>query len=219
MGSVIAVSGAVGGAGASTFAYALALQHPDTSVLIDARISGAPLELLIGGESEPGTRWHHIHVASDDIAPETILAALPLWNGVRFLSASAKGGAHQPAIVHLVSVLRRHCEFVIIDIDARSELFGLLRPELQLLVVPPTIYGLGGAVAALQNGTEVVLARAQLEDFRPDELARYLPNRWFGPVEMERAVWQSMRTRAPLPITSSVMRVAEHVIARATDAT
>ena len=72
MGSVITVSGAVGGVGTSTLAYAIASQLPQSAVLIDAQPSGTPIELLIGGESEPGTRWHQIHVATPDIDPKTV---------------------------------------------------------------------------------------------------------------------------------------------------
>lgn len=218
MGSVIAVSGAVGGIGASTLAYAIASQVPQSSVLIDARTSGVPLELLIGGEAEPGTRWHQIHISTPDIDPETVLAALPEWNGVRFLSSNAQGVVHQPAFLHIVSVLREHCQFVVIDIGARSELLEALQPDLHVLAVPNTIYGLGAAVASLRQNTELVVTRSHLEDFRPDELARYLQQPSLGTIEIERTVWLALRTRSALPTNTTVMKTADRIIMRLADA-
>lgn len=217
MGYVIAVCGAVGGIGASTLAYALALQAPTASVLIDARRFGTPLDLLIGAEENPGTRWHQIHVATPDIAVETVLAALPTWNGLRFLSSSAQGTVHQPAFMHLVNVLREQCN-VVIDIDARSELIDLLHPDLHIVAVPNTIYGLGGAVAAIRSESELVVMRTQLEDFRAEQFSRYLPNPVLGVVDFDRAVWIALRTREPIPGKTALMRVAESIVKRFADA-
>ena len=218
MGSVITVSGAVGGVGTSTLAYAIASQLPQSAVLIDAQPSGTPIELLIGGESEPGTRWHQIHVATPDIDPETVLAALPSWNGLRFLSANVHGTAHQPALSHLVDALRRRCELVVVDVDARSDLIDVIQPDLRLLAVPNTIYGLGAAVAAVHADTEIVVMRSHLEDFRPEEIGKYIGNPIHGPVEIERVVWLALRTRSPLPMNTSVMQVADQLVTRIANA-
>lgn len=213
MGSVIAVSGAVGGIGTSTLAYALALQAGSAAVLIDARPSGVPLELLIGGESEPGTRWHQIHIANAGIDPATVRNALPQWNGVRFLSANRFGTAHLPALTHLVTVLRNVPGQLIVDVDARSSILDALQPDLHVLMVPNTIYGLGAAVPCLREHTALVIVRTHLEDFRTEEIGRYLSQPVYGTIEHERSVWVALRARAPLPMNASVMKTAQHIIA------
>ena len=217
MGYVITVSGAVGGIGASTLSYAIAMQSPSTSVLIDGRRNGVPLDLLICAEHQPGTRWHQIHIAAPDIDVDTVLAALPTWNGLHFLSSSTQGVIHQPAFLYLVDVLREHCD-VVVDIDARSELLDALRADLSVLAVPSTIYGLGGAVAAIRPESELVVMRAPLEDFRPQEFDRYLPNPVLGIVDCDRAVWMAMRAGEPIPSNTALMRVADAIVKRFADA-
>jgi len=218
MSRVIAVSGAVGGIGTSTFAYALALHAAPTGTLIDARRSGVPLELLIGGESEPGTRWHQIHVTSAAIDAETIRSALPKWNDVLFLSANRLGSVRSPALAHIVDALRQGSADVVVDVDARSSLIDTIHPDLHVLVVPNTIYGLGAAVPALRENTSLLVVRTQLEDFRSDEISRYLSQPVLGVIQHERSVWMALRARKALPTDSSVMRSAALLVARTADA-
>lgn len=218
MGSVIAVSGAVGGVGTSTLAYAIALQGAPSAVLIDAQSSGTPLELLIGGESAPGTRWHQIQISTSAIDSETIMSALPEWNGVRFLSASRSGTVHQPALTHLVSSLRGSVEHIVIDVPARSALLDALQPDVHIMVIPNTIYGLGAAVGSLREDTKLAVVRSQLEDFRAYEITQYVAQTSLGVLEHERSVWMALRARAALPTNSSVMRLAAQVVAKVADA-
>lgn len=218
MGSVIAVSGAVGGIGTSTLAYALALRVASRAVLIDAQSSGVPIDLLIGGESEPGTRWHQIHLASAEIDSETVRNALPQWNGVRFLSANRFGTAHMPALTHLVTALRSDLDYIVVDVDGRSSLLDALQPDVHVLVVPNTIYGLGAAVPSIRDNTALVVVRSHLEDFRAEEIGGYLSQPVFGVLEHERSVWMSLRMRAALPAHARVMQVAERIILRTADA-
>lgn len=218
MGSVMAVSGVVGGIGASTLAYAVALHRNGSAVLIDARTTGVPLEVLIGGEQAPGTRWHQVHIANTSIDPAVILTALPKWNGVPFLSATGQDHVHQPAFSHMVSVLREAVELIVIDVDARTSLLGAVEPDVHALLVPNTIYGVAAAAPAITAETALVVARTQLEDFRTDEVERLLGRQAVGCIRFEQAIWNSLRARKPLPTNTSVMQVANQLLMRIANA-
>lgn len=214
MGFVIAVSGAVGGIGTSTFAYALALQARPDVVLIDARSDGTPLDLLIGAETEPGTRWHQIHVSRTDLDADMVLSALPEWQGIRFLSASRQGTAQAAALDVLTTTLRGDDHTLVVDVSARSSMLDLLQPDLHVLCVPNTIYGLGAALPSMRDDTVLVVMRSLTEDFRADDLGKYVPQPRLGVVEPQREIAMAMRARMPLPPKSSVMRAAADVMTR-----
>lgn len=214
MGSVVAVSGAVGGIGTSTLAYAIALQQPGSSVLLDAQPDGAPLDLVIGAERESGTRWRHVHVTTS-IDAGAVLAALPVWHGVHFLSCDREATAHAGALVHIVDALRDE-HLVVLDIDARSQVIERIRPDLHVLLVPNTIYGLGAALGSMPGARTLVVVDAPFPDFTARDVQQYLPQPSLAVLRHERSVWQAMRNAAVPPGSSSVMAVAKAVMTHAT---
>ena len=218
MGAVITVSGAIGGIGTSTLAYAIALQCPGRALLIDAQLSGAPLDLLVGAESEPGTRWHQIHVASASIDPETVLSALPHQHGIAVLSSSRLGLVQPIALAHLVDATRTSVDLVVIDIASRSSAIDLLQPDEQVVTLTCTIEGVGGVLSANCATSRLVVMRSVNEDFLPTQIGKYLPNPQAGVVDHDRSVWLALRNRIPLPAKSSVMRTARRVVESARDA-
>ena len=76
--------------------------------------------------------------------------------------------------------------------------------------VPPTELGAGH--------TSLLVVRTQLEDFRSDEISRYLSQSVLGVIQHERSVWMALRARKALPTDSSVMRSAALLVARTADA-
>ena len=100
----------------------------------------------------------------------------------------------------------------------RSSLIDTIHPDLHVLVVPNTIYGLGAAVPALRENTSLLVVRTQLEDFRPEEISRYLSQPVLGVIQHERSVWMALRARKALPTDSSVMRSAALLVTRTADA-
>lgn len=81
-GVVLAVAGAVGGAGASVFSGAVALTAAARGfrsrvLLIDADPLGGGLDLLLGIESVPGLRWPELSVADGRVAAQALHDALP----------------------------------------------------------------------------------------------------------------------------------------------
>lgn len=77
-GSLLAVLGASGGAGASTFATTAAAGGRDGRVLlVDADPFGGGLDVLLGMESVPGARWPDLAHARGRLGAEALADALP----------------------------------------------------------------------------------------------------------------------------------------------
>ncbi|WP_333618348.1 hypothetical protein [Dietzia sp.] len=99
----LAVFGAHGGAGASTFACASALlaARETETVLVEATPSGPGLDLLLGIESAQGMRLGDIRAGSGTIEAEQLRAALPRRGSLAVAAGSAGGrtvaGGRSPA--------------------------------------------------------------------------------------------------------------------------
>ena len=93
-GPVLAVLAGRGGAGASIFAAALACSAPE-SLLVDGDPWGGGLDLVLGGETEPGLRWPDLALAGGRLNYPALRDALPRRRGVAVLSAGRvlSGGA------------------------------------------------------------------------------------------------------------------------------
>lgn len=89
-GTVLAVVGGRGGAGASVFAAATALGAPG-SLLIDLDSRGGGIDLLIGAESAAGLRWPDIAVPDGRLDWPAVRTALPTHRGISVLSARRDG--------------------------------------------------------------------------------------------------------------------------------
>lgn len=88
-GGVVAVIGACGGAGASTFAAALALRPAGRRrILIDADAQGGGLDLVLGWEERPGLRWPDLVLDGGRVAAEALHTALPTRDGLALVSVS-----------------------------------------------------------------------------------------------------------------------------------
>ncbi|MDY6996763.1 MAG: septum site-determining protein Ssd [Actinomycetota bacterium] len=84
-GPVVAVLSGRGGAGASVFAAALACTATE-SLLVDGDPWGGGLDLLLGGEGQPGLRWPDVAVAGGRLNYPALRDALPGRQRVRVLS-------------------------------------------------------------------------------------------------------------------------------------
>jgi len=107
-GTVIAVVGGAGGAGASTLAAALAwtaaLDRAATALLVDADPFGAGLDVLAGLEERPGVRWPGLTVDSGRISARALLDAVPRWTP-RLGVLSGEPGSGAPGAPALAAVL------------------------------------------------------------------------------------------------------------------
>ena len=224
MGMVISVSGAVGGIGTSTFAYALALQADPVlqsgcrAVLVDAQSDGAPLDLLVGAEAAPGIRWSQVRIRTTDIAADTILAALPQHRGVAVLSSDRDAAVDAAALGHVVSVLREENCVLVLDLPARDPLRESLRPDIDVLLLPPTMCGIVAAHVAMRESTVPVLVEVGSADVSAQMVAEYLAVQPLGVVRWQRSVRAGFVAGGSLPGTTDVMRIAALILGAASGA-
>lgn len=155
----VAVLGARGGAGTSLVAAALAhglRGSGERAVLVDLDVPGGGLDVLLGAEDEPGARWPELAAARGDVDGDGLVAALPRWRSVPVLSGGrAQTRAPDDAVVlDVVTGLLRAGESVVLDLPrppAWSSAARLLAAaaDAVLLVVPCSVPGVAGAVAAV----------------------------------------------------------------------
>ncbi|MDO4909795.1 MAG: hypothetical protein Q3962_08120 [Corynebacterium sp.] len=87
--NAIGIIGAVGGAGCSTFAAALAVvMRAHQPVVIDGSARSGGLDLLLGMEEEAGARWQDLNFSRGQLDPRELADALPQKSGVAVLSHS-----------------------------------------------------------------------------------------------------------------------------------
>ncbi|WP_067703882.1 septum site-determining protein Ssd [Nocardia jejuensis] len=145
-GAVIAVAGAVGGAGASTMAAAIALtaasRSRDRTLLVDAAPYGGGLDLLLGAESTPGLRWPDLTIEDGRVAAPALHDALPSVAGVGLLSCGRRCTATElapSAVRSIVEAGRSAGDLVVCDLSTeRSPHADLIleSADLAVLVVP-----------------------------------------------------------------------------------
>lgn len=210
----MSVTGSVGGIGASTFAFALALQAGAGSVLIDG-CSGLPLDLLIGAEARAGARWSQVRVRSGDLEPSVIRAALPEHHGVRVLATDADAVPDPTAIAHLVSVLQRDQGVVVVDLPPRDPLRTVLPTDVDVLLVPPTVHGVAAARLAARPGSKAVLVRCGGDEVPERSIGDYIGVPVRHAVRWQRSITQAARAGEVLPAHADVMTVAAAILAEA----
>ncbi|MEE2061252.1 septum site-determining protein Ssd [Rhodococcus artemisiae] len=107
-GTVLAVVGGCGGAGASTFsaalAWAAAARGAPGVLLVDADPFGAGLDTLTGLEERAGIRWSGLTVDSGSVSARALRDAVPEWlSGVGVLAGDR--GAERVGAAPLTAVL------------------------------------------------------------------------------------------------------------------
>lgn len=217
MGRVVTVSGSVGGIGASTFAFAVALQTGPEAVLIDG-CQGLPLDLLIGAEARAGARWSQVRIRSSDIESDTVRAALPEHHGVRVLSSDAQAVPDAIAITHLVQALAKAPGAVVVDLPARDPLRTALRPDLDVLLLPPTVHGVAAARMSVRSGTRAIVVRTGAADVAEATIAGFIGVPVGHVVRWQRSVSLAATAGAPPPAHSDVMTVAARLLEDVIDA-
>lgn len=213
MGAVVTVSGAVGGIGASTFAYGLALQFAAGVVLIDAQPDGVPLDCLIGAEACAGTRWSQVRIRTSDISAQAIRAALPQHQGVHVLSADAESTADALAVPHLVTALRQAGSSVVLDLSARDKLRETLPMDVDVMLLPATLPGIVAARGLLRSSTQLVLVEDGRAEVLPAMVSDYLECELAGVVRWQRGVSSAATAGVKPPAATDVMRVAALLLA------
>lgn len=218
MGFVVTVTGSVGGIGTSTMAHAMALQLGPGSLLVDAQTDGLPLDVLVGAEAATGARWSQVHIRSAALSAADVAAALPEHHGLRILSADATTVADAAAIGYLVEVVRATDAHAVIDVPGRHPGRQALHPDLDLMLITPTLQGIVAAQHALAPDTVVVAVDTGGAQVTATRAAEHLGRDVLGPVRWQRGVSLAATAGRPVPENTDLMRMAAHLVAGLTDA-
>lgn len=202
-GRILAVTGACGGAGASTAAVGLAsaMQHAGRSaVLIDTDFDGGGLDLLLGAESEPGARWPSLARTNGRLSEHTLLPSLPAAHGISVISADrSEWSRPEPEAWTAVLDCARACfDVVVIDLaralqrDAASWLGPAAASTLWCLT-PTRIRGIAASAVLLEQLAEAgisaeVLVRSGDRTIARGDVQRVLGRPVLGCLPDDRAV-------------------------------
>lgn len=119
---VIGVVAGSGGAGASTFAAALAQRAAGTgSVVVDLDRWGSGQARLVGVEDEPGVHWEDLADARGRLGSHSLRASLPARDGVAVLSWSPERALpvvepSPPVVDEVLRAAQRGSGLVVVDL-------------------------------------------------------------------------------------------------------
>ncbi|MFI2753584.1 septum site-determining protein Ssd [Cellulomonas sp. P22] len=153
-GGVIGVVGARGGAGASTFASALAqrLSRDAPTCLVDLEHAGGGLDVLVGLEESGGLRWPDLADARGAVPGDELTALLPRWGACTVLSGdrTRPGPPPSDAVADVLTALAQEHTHVVLDLDRVDVLARGPGPSVcrtVLVVVPRDLRGVAGTLA------------------------------------------------------------------------
>lgn len=153
----IGVTGARGGAGASTLAAALGLcasRRGQATVLVDVDPRAGGVELVVGCEQSPGLRWSEAARTRGRVGADALRGALPSLDGLAVLSwQRTDDGALDPATLRaIVSSARRGADVVVLDIGRHFDdvtVQAMTSVDVLLVVCTPDVRSAAGAAKLL----------------------------------------------------------------------
>lgn len=153
--TVLGVSGARGGTGASTLAAACAralARREGGCVLVDLDDDGGGIDVLCGIEDQPGLRWADLRDATGDVPAAELRALLPLWGDVHVLSHDrARPGEVAPAALHDVLAALGADVPLVLDLPRHVRSRPPVPVDLHVLVVPRDLQGVAAAQRSLHD--------------------------------------------------------------------
>ena len=146
-GALVAVLGGRGGAGATTFACALAVTAVRAgrgALLVDGDPLGGGIDLVFGGEEDPGLRWPGLVPTRGRVPSAALCDALPRMSGVPVLSWDRGPFAPAPldAVHAVLAAGRRAHELVVVDLPRSLDEVTrsvLVEATTTVLVVPAEV--------------------------------------------------------------------------------
>ncbi len=144
LGAMVAIIGGRGGAGASTFAAALALSAAASEfrprcLLVDGDGRGGGIDLLLGMEAEPGLRWPALVVEGGRLSAAALYGALPsVGDNLTVLACGRGKGSGDPSATAFEAVIdagRSAGDLVVCDLPRRASPAVDVALELADLVV------------------------------------------------------------------------------------
>ena len=224
-GAVLAVVGGRGGAGASVFAVATAVQAARSGgrvLLVDCDPLGGGLDLVLGAEDLGGLRWPGVGTGVGRVPASALHAALPAPDldprgGLAVLSCDRS--AHGPSPDAVASVLdagRRAGETVVCDLPrypTEAAVAALEVADLTVLVVPADVRSCAAVVA--EHGcpsTGLVVRGPAPGGIAPDEVATALDLPLIAAMRAERGLARMLergeapgRSRGPLATAATTV--------------
>lgn len=226
--ATISVVGAVGGAGASTFAGALARCAPGPVTLIDADPASGGLDLLLGLEDVPGARWPDLMLGESSagvVDAGDLRSALPATPDQVAVLSAARSTLADPFTVgpsHLATVLSSLSAVpgvVVVDLAA-----GATVPDCDLAVVmvPTEVRSASAAARYLHRlratkTPHVVLTRRRAwSGLEPADIHRVVGSEPLADIPTVTALPRQVEVSGlPRRLPSSLRRAADAVLARA----
>ncbi len=151
-GRVLGVVGGSGGAGATTFACALAqvAAREGPAVVVDADPLGPGLDRVLGLESCEGARWDALCQTTGRLSSRSLREALPRRGGLGVLTwyAGSPGRLQAFALREALSAARRGHDTVVLDLPRHPDPVveeAVARCDRLLVVVVPTVSGIASA--------------------------------------------------------------------------
>ena len=194
-GSVLAVLGACGGAGASTTAAGLARAARTAGrrvLLVDADPCSAGIDLLLGAEGASGVRWPELSSATGRLSPQTLEQALPVVDGVVVIAPDPRNPTSlSPEVIDAVlDAGVRGFDDVIVDLPRRFDAIGdqvCQRATRTLLLLPNRVLATIAADALITSLRDRIpnlapVLRVQRSGIDPDRVAEVLDLPIFGTV-------------------------------------
>ena len=148
---IVGVIGGSGGAGATTFAVALAQAAASRRrvLLMDTDMLGPGLDALFGTAETAGVRWSELHGSSGRLGGRTVRDALPRIGALPFLTWGGTGRMPSAELLReVIASARRANDLVVMDLSRALDPVAaeaLAACDLVLVVVRPTLDGLSSA--------------------------------------------------------------------------
>lgn len=185
-GDTIGVVSGSGGAGATTFACALALTSSvgERAVLVDLDPLGPGVDRVVGLDACPGVRWDALVSSPGRLGSRSLREALPDKDGLAVLGWEPGGSTRLDTAVvrEVLSAAQRGNDLVVLDLprafdDVTAEV--VTRCDRVLVVTEPTIPGVASAakvVAAIRplNGRVGVVVRRSRSSLPSEQVASAL---------------------------------------------
>ena len=180
-GLVVGVVGGSGGAGATTFACALAqvAARSGPAVVIDADPWGPGADRVLGLESSDGIRWDALCRTTGRLSARSLREALPRRGGLGVLTwyAGATGHLQAFALREALSAAQRGHDTVVLDLPRSPDPVVdevVARCDRLLVVVVPTVSGVASADRVCARFADPSRLRLVVRGsgIEPEEIAR-----------------------------------------------
>jgi len=178
-GAVLGVVAGSGGAGATTFAAALAQlgSGEGDTVLLDADPLGPGVDSVLGLEETPGVRWAELAATTGRLGARSLREALPRSGPLGLLTwQRGEGRVRVPPEVarEVLSAARRGHRLVVLDLPRTPDQVGeelMARCDLLLVVVRATVTGVAAAARLLERLPDRDRLRLVLRGTKADPVA------------------------------------------------